>query len=351
MIRLRGALLAAAALALPGCSTVSYYWQAAAGHLEVMHKRRPLAEVIADPATPPAMRAKLERAAAIRDFASRELALPDNASYRVYADLGRPFVVWNVFAAPELSTRLRQWCFPVAGCVAYRGYFSRADAEAFAGALRGQGDDVFVAGVPAYSTLGWFDDPLLNTFMGGSEAEVARLVFHELAHQVVYVPDDTVFNESFASAVEQAGMERWLAARGDAALSAAFAAAQARKRDFIALIERYRARLDAVYAGPLDDAGKRAQKAQAMADLVTDYRALKQAWGGWGGYDQWFGHAPNNAQLASVAAYSQLVPAFTRLLQGKGGDFAAFYAEVRALAALPKAERRQRLGVAGEEGS
>ena len=209
------AVAAAALLLLSGCADLGYYLQSIDGQMQLNAARRPLAEVVADADTPEALKQKLRRAAAIRDFASRELKLPNNGSYRNYADLKRPFVVWNVFAAEEFSIEPQRWCFPFAGCVGYRGYFSKEAAEAFAAKLRAEGREVQVAGIPAYSTLGWFDDALLNTFMHYPDYELARLLFHELAHQVVYVKDDAEFNESFAVAVELAGLERWLAQEGE----------------------------------------------------------------------------------------------------------------------------------------
>lgn len=332
----------AALLALPlaaGCAAVEYYSQAALGHLDVMQRARPIDEVIADPASPEALKRRLERVREMRAFAVRELGLPDNGAYRGYADLGRPYVVWNVFAAPELSIEPVQSCFPVAGCVSYRGYYAQADAQAHAAMLAARGLDTYVGGVPAYSTLGWFDDPVLSTFVGYPEPELARLLFHELAHQVAYAKDDTVFNESFATAVELEGVERWLAARGTAEQRAAFGQAQARRGEFLALLLRYRERLGDVYAQPVPEDAKRAGKARLLAELDRDYAALKAAWGGYAGYDRFFAGGVNNANLASVAVYTELVPAFRALLAREGGDFARFYAEVKRLAALPRADR------------
>jgi predicted aminopeptidase len=332
------AALAAALLA--GCTTVEYYSQAVLGHLELMQRARPIDEVIRDPASPEALKARLEKVRAIRAFAVETLALPDNGAYRGYADLGRPYVVWNVFAAPPLSLEPEQSCFPVAGCVSYRGYFAEADARAFAAELAARGLDTYVGGVPAYSTLGWFDDPVLNTFLGYPEAELARLVFHELAHHVLYVKDDTTFNESFATAVELAGVERWLAAHAGEAERRAFAAHQARRAEFLALLLEYRERLAEAYARDAPDAEKLAAKHALLASLRGDYERMKAArWGGYAGYDLFFERGVNNAQLASVAAYTALVPAFQALLAQEGGDLPRFYAEAKRLAKLPRDER------------
>jgi len=338
----RGVVLVGAVAAVvvaAGCSTLSYYGQAINGHLDVMRRAEPIAARIADPATPPELRARLERVVVIRDFASRELALPDNGSYRTYADLGRPYVLWNVFAAAEFSVEPRQSCFPVAGCVAYRGYYGHVDAEAYGAGLRKDGYDAYVYGVPAYSTLGWFDDPVLNTFVRYPDAELARLVFHELAHQVVYVKGDTMFNESFAVAVEEEGARRWLERNATPAERDAYAAARQRRADFVRLVLRYRERLDALYRETLPDEAKREGKRKRLAEMDADYRALKASWGGFAGYDRWFDGGVNNAKLASVATYEELVPAFRALLARENGDLPRFYAAVKALAKLDKPER------------
>jgi predicted aminopeptidase len=328
------------ALLFTGCSNVGYYVQSVSGHLEVMRRAQPIAQVLLDPATPDSLRQQLERVLAVREFASRELALPDNGSYRSYAALDRPYVVWNVFATPEFSTRLKEWCFPLAGCVGYRGYYAREQAEAYAAGLKARGYDVLVRGVPAYSTLGWFDDPVLSTVVRYPETEIARLIFHELAHQVVYVRDDSVFNESFATAVEREGVRRWLEAQGTEAMRAVEAAARGRREDFVRLVLEYRDRLEEIYgADLLSQQEKRARKRELLGALAKDYRQLKERWGGFSGYDRWFDGELNNAYLASVAAYTQLVPAFEALLAREGGDLARFYAAVKALARQDKVAR------------
>jgi predicted aminopeptidase len=336
-------MLGAAALALTaGCGNFGYYLQSVDGQLQVLRAREPVANVIANPATSPSLRLKLERASALRDFASRELKLPDNKSYRSYADLKRPFVVWNVFATPEFSVEPRQWCFLFAGCVGYRGYFSPERAETFANALRAEGLDVFVAGVPAYSTLGWFDDPLLNTFIEYPEYELARLIFHELAHQIAYAKGDSEFNESFAATVEAAGVARWIAASGDERMLGAFAQSQERRAQFSTLVLEFRKRLAALYKERIASDEMRARKARAFDELQRDYAALKSKWGGYAGYDRFF-NGVSNAHLASVSLYNARVPHFERLLARLDGDFAAFYREVQRLAALPADARAAEL--------
>jgi predicted aminopeptidase len=335
--------LAVAALVLAGCSTVPYYWQAAKGQLELWRDSRPIDDWLADPREDEHLKSRLRQIQQIRAFASRELDLPANGSYRRYADVGRPYMVWSVFAAPELSLDAKQWCFPVAGCVTYRGYFAEQNARAFADGLQREGYDTYVGGVPAYSTLGWFDDPVPSTIMGYPDTEVARLIFHELAHQVVYVKDDTTFNESFATAVEQEGVKRWVEAYGSPEKLAQFERAQARKREFVALVLEYQEKLAAIYASSASDAEKRALKAETFAAMRTDYASLKQSWSMPSGYDAWFEGPLNNAQIVSVASYTEKVPAFRALLAREQGDLKRFYAAARTLGKLPKAERDAKL--------
>ena len=324
---------------LTGCSTLSFYWQALNGQAEILNQSRPIESIIQDRDTKPELKQRLTALLAIRDYASQELQLPDNKSYRNYADLKRPFVIWNVFATMEFSTELTQWCFPIAGCVNYRGYFSEARAEDFAKNLPAKMSDAFVAGVPAYSTLGYFNDPILNTFVNYPEVELARLLFHELAHQVVYVQDDSMFNESFATAVEEAGIDRWLKSQAERGLSGDWRAAQQRRADFQALVLKYQARLKSLYATDLSDEAKRLAKQQTFRDLREEYQALKQSWGGFAGYDRWFGQELNNAHLASIAIYNELVPAFRKLLEQQQGNFVRFYDAAKRVAKMDKVAR------------
>lgn len=344
---MRVTLLLAMLLALSGCSSLSYYTQAINGQLEISRKATPIDSLLADPGITPELERKLKLVQRARAFASAELGLPDNDSFRSYADLQRPFVVWNVFAAPAFSVKPVEWCFPVAGCVAYRGYFSEAAAQAAGAALRAEGRDVFVAGIPVYSTLGWFNDPVLNTFVDYPEGELVGILFHELAHQVVYVPGDSTFNESFATAVEEEGVRRWFAQSDKPTAYAAYLRAQQRKREFIALLVRTRDRLAAAYAqaAPADELG--AAKARILHATEREYDALKHSWGGYSGYDRWFGDSPlNNAKLLAVTLYADQVPAFAGLLAQSGGDLPRFYAQVRGLARLPQAQRDARLAAA-----
>jgi len=338
------AALAAAVLVaagLSGCDTVSYYAQSVNGHLSVMAQAQPLDDAIASAreANDGRLAQRLALAGEIRNFASRELKLPDNGSYRRYADLHRPYVVWSVFATPELSMVLNKWCFPVVGCISYRGYYDHAEAERYAAQLRREGLEAYVAGIPAYSTLGYFDDPLLNTFVYQPAGELARLIFHELGHQVVYVRDDTAFNESFATAVETAGVERWLAQEATPEQRDSYRQYDARRQQFRALVLAMRNRLDALYRSPLGDDDKRRRKAELLAELREQYASLKASWGGYAGYDRWFAQPLVNPQFAAVSTYQQWVPAFLVLLARCDGDWRRFYAEVKRIGDLPPAER------------
>ena len=307
--------------------------------MNLLADARPIDRWLSDPDVKDDLKGRLKRVRDIREFAARELGLPDNGSYKSFARLDRPFVMWNVVATPELSLKPESWCFPVAGCVDYRGYYDQQAALAFARQLRDKGLDVRVSGVPAYSTLGWFNDPVLSTFIHYPEAELARLVFHELAHQVAYAAGDSPFNESFATAVEEFGVERWLQMRCDHEVRTAYIAFQRRREDFLALLERYRSRLDDLYQSDQCDAYKRQRKAQLLTDMQNDYVALKQAWGGYAGYDRWFSEPMSNAHFALISTYHDLVPAFRALLQEKAG-LPAFYQAVRALARADKIQRR-----------
>ena len=309
--------------------------------MEIINKARAIDAVVLDKNTAPSLKQNLTALLAIREFASKQLALPDNKSYRSYADLKRPFVIWNVFAADEFSAELKQWCFPVAGCVSYRGYFAQTAAEEYAKQLTAT--DIYVGGVPAYSTLGYFNDPVLSTFIHSPEVELARLIFHELAHQVVYVQDDSTFNESFATAVEEAGIERWLESQVGRGLSATWQEAQQRRAGFQQVVLKYQQRLKQLYATDLSDDAKRLAKKQTFVDLRDEYAALKNAWGGYAGYDRWFGQDLNNAHLASIAIYTELIPAFRALLRKDNGDFTAFYRTVKKLAKQSKQERENLL--------
>ena len=349
-------LAALAALGvLGGCTPVAYYAQSVQGHIALMTASRPIDDWLADPATPADLKPRLELARRIRAFAVSELALPDNASYHRYSDLKRRAAVWNVAAAPPDSLTLRRWCFPVVGCVGYRGYYDEAEARALAAQLeQDEGLEVRVYGVPAYSTLGWLNwaggDPLLSTFIRYPEGELARMVFHELAHQVVYVRDDTMFNESYATAVERLGVRHWLATQASEQARRDYAAFDGRRRAFRQLSRDTRDELNRVYAQKTalahDPQALPALKSEAMTHFRQRYAALKAEWAAAGtpfdGFDPWVAQA-NNAFFGVQAAYDELVPGFEALFAQVGGDWPRFHAAVRDLTRQPKAERQAQL--------
>ena len=334
----RLALITLVTTMLPGCGTL-YLAQAARGQWQVMHAREPLDKVIASGKTTPELRARLTEVRAAREFASRELALPDNSSYRTYADVKRPYVVWNVVAAPEFSVEPRRWCFPIAGCVAYRGYFAEAKATKFAAGLKAQGFDVVIGGVPAYSTLGKLSDPVLNTMLGYGDSELAAIIFHELSHQLVYVAGDSEFNESFAVTVEETGLERWLKLRGHESELARYKTRGQRQDQYVALFTRARAQLAAIYAQKSPPEEMRERKRAAFADLAKQIQGLEKRFGARSGYSDWVKEGLNNAHLASVATYYDCVPGFERLLALHNGNLPQFYSAVRDISHKTRAER------------
>lgn len=334
----------AGAVTVAACATfetVDYYWQGAAGQWDLIARSQPIPDVIDK--SDAALAERLKRIREIRAFASRELGLPDNGSYTRYTDLGRPFVTWNVFATPELSMAPRQWCFPIAGCVNYRGYFREHEAQVEQTRLKSIGDDVYVGGVPAYSTLGWFDDPVLSSFVRWPETEIARLIFHELAHQLLYVKSDSLFNESFATAVEEAGLARWLATRNDPQLATQAERSNRLRAKFRELVRSTRTKLYELYASSMSDDDKRRRKAETIAAMKAAYETAKAGEPGLSGYDRWFAQQPNNAALAAVGIYTDRVPAFRELLHETDGNLPKFYERVREMAAWSKRTRDARL--------
>jgi predicted aminopeptidase len=295
--------------------------------------------VIDKPSTPPALRTQLEAVAAIRDFASHELGLPDNGSYRSYADVGRRYVVWNVVAAPEFSVDPKEWCYPIVGCVAYRGYFVEDRARRFASKLRSDGLDVTVGGVAAFSTLGHFNDPVLNTMMGWDDVELAEIIFHELTHQLLYVSNDSSFNEAFATTVEEEGVRRWLRAQGRDADLAKHLVEQEHYIKVIDLLSSTRDDLRTLYASGLPPAAMREKKRAEFEAMRASFAQVMAEWGGHAPFEAWFNEDLNNAHLASIATYYNCVPGFERELRAAGGDLTAFYARVRKLAKLDQDKR------------
>jgi len=328
---------------LTGCRT--YYGQAIRGQWQLLTAPQSVSSLLAATNTPPELNRKLDLVLRLRAFAEKQLHLPVNGHYANYADLGRRFVVWNVYAAPEFSVEDKTWWYPVVGSLSYRGYFREDLARRYGGRLAREGWDVFVGGVEAFSTLGWFRDPLLNTFIQHGDTDLAELLFHELAHQRLFLSGDTDFNEAFATAVAQEGVRRWLRAHGNAADIAAYETASRREEQFVALVQKTRTELESLYAktNSLSTEALRAGKASAFARFREDYAALKRAWGGYAGYDGWFNGELNNAKLNTVDTYHHLVPGFAALLTRCGGDLEVFYREVRGLRRLKKTERHERL--------
>ncbi|HEX4389206.1 MAG TPA: aminopeptidase [Steroidobacteraceae bacterium] len=340
-LRALAALVTASLLA--GCGT-AYVWQATSGEYHVLHAREPIAKVIADPATKPAVRERLEVVESARKFASADLGLPDNKSYTSYADIGRPYVVWNVVAAPEFSLTPHHWCFPVAGCVAYRGYFSEEQARAFAAHRAVAGDDVAIDGVPAYSTLGKFADPVLSSMLRYGDDELVAMIFHELAHQLIYVKDDSAFNEAFATTVEDAGLERWLKAQGKPERMAQFLKEQERAQRLIELLAAGRAELIRLYGSGVPPAVMRERKAAILHQLGVRIAAFERTEGvSYPLYDEWVSKGLNNARLASVATYYDCVPGLMKILAQEDNDLPRFYAAVRELAGRTRAARHAQL--------
>ncbi|MFJ7882660.1 aminopeptidase [Pseudomonas sp. NPDC096917] len=326
---------------LNGCSSARYYSQLATGQLQLLQAREPVAKVMADPQRDPVLREHLAKSQAARTFASQHLLLPENPSYRRYADLKRPYVVWNVFATPEFSLNPVTYCFPVAGCVAYRGYYAQGGARGDAALKREQGLDVFVSGVEAYSTLGWFDDPILNSMLHWGDERLATLIFHELAHQRFYVKDDSEFNESFASFVEQEGTRQWRAYQG---LPPASVDGLVQRDQFIALVLNTRQRLQQLYAQPLVATQMRQRKAAEFDRMRREYRELRdQQWAGNNRYDAWVNSPINNAKLLPFGLYDQWVPAFAALFKDSNGDWAVFYTHVECLGKLAPPLRKAAL--------
>ncbi|AUM14598.1 aminopeptidase [Ketobacter alkanivorans] len=327
---------------LSGCD-LPYYWQAAHGQWDLIQRKQPIDQLLSSTHTPDATKEQLQYLLQARQFALQQLALEHNDSYLEYVDLQREYVSWNVFATPELSMQNHTWCYPIAGCVSYRGYFDEQDAQRYAEKMEQQGFDTYIGGVGAYSTLGWFDDPVLSTFLQRGKLALAALLFHELAHQVLYVQDDTVFNESFATSVETILLSQWIKQQGLQAAWPAYEQAHQRHQAFTHLILQHKARRDALYQSEISDQQKRIEKQKLIEAMRQDYTAFKQEWNDFKGYDDWFSAGLNNAQLSTVATYHQLTPGFLALYGESDQNIATFIAESRALAERSKQQRHDRL--------
>ena len=350
------AALALIVLAVSGCQTISFYSQAIKGQYQIFAHEEPIDQLVAGPNTPDRLKQRLELLRSLRTFAAQDLKLPVDGHYKKYVDVHRPYVVWNVEAAPEFSLEPRSWWYPLLGRLDYRGYFSRDGATRYGSVLQKKGYDVYVGGVEAYSTLGWFKDPILNTFIFDPDPDLAEIIFHELGHQRVFARGDTDFNEAFATTVGQEGARRWLQKQNDQAAMEKYAAGRRRTADFVHLIARTREKLETLYGDQRNAEGKlkaarvrpiqdvnelRRRKEQIYAELQSEYGTLKKSWGGNKEYDEWFARQLNNAKLNSVAAYYDLVPGFERLLALNGGDLERFYNEAERLSKMKKKERHQ----------
>jgi predicted aminopeptidase len=337
-------------LGMTGCSSIEYYWQAVNGHSNIVMREQPISELLAKPDLDAELRDLLTEIQLARDFASDELSLPNNESYRGYVDIGRDYVVWNVIATEEFSVTPRQWCFPFAGCVSYRGYFSKAKAQSFADELRSEGMDVYIAGARAYSTIGWFDDPLLNTMLYRDEAMRVSVLFHELAHQQLYVQHDTAFNEAFATAVAQEGVRRWFLHNGNTSAYELYLESERRRAEFNTLLRQTRNKLQELYGESQDSDVMRKSKQAIFDQMKLDYTRLKHSWHNDKRYDAWMAQSLNNAHLALVATYHELVPAMKAYLLEVEADLPRFYQQMEQLARLPKDERHQSLaGLVGKQ--
>lgn len=331
------------ALILSGCETLLYYGQAVSGHVKILAHRKPIKQILDKPETPPTLKARLRFVLETREFAENNLHLPVGNHYLTYTDLKRPYVVWNVFAAPEFSLEPKTWRYPIIGRTAYRGYFSKASAQKYAARLNENGFDVYVTGIAAYSTLGWFDDSVLNTVIHRSKSGLAALIFHELAHQLLYIKNDTVFNESFATAVEQEGLRRWLIVAQNKHAYQEYLQQRRRRQQFIDLVMKFRSRLESLYRQKLPSDQKRLLKERIFTQLKIEYEHLRHEWQDYAGYDSWFEAPLNNAKLVSVSTYCAFVPAFIRILEQNDGNLKQFYYDCNVLARLSKTERNRRL--------
>jgi len=328
-------------LSLNSCATLSYYQQSISGQMEIMRKSRPIEIILKDEAAAPGLKLSLQQAVEIRKYASTVLLLPENDSYSKYVDLGRPYVVWNVVATPEFSLEPISWCFPVVGCLTYKGYFSKETASSYAESLRAQGYDVHIAGVTAYSTLGWFTDPLVNTMLRYGRVNLARVMFHELAHQLIYFADDTEFNEAFADAIAEYGVKRWLMDNNQQAELKTFEQTLASENQFNLLIFKYKAELEDLYYLPLDKDELRRRKQMVFKRMVQEYELSHTSWPGPDDYSAWFNSGMNNAKLALVLTYRDLVSDFKAVLVREDYDLQKFYRTIGALHHCDKAARRR----------
>ena len=331
------------ALTVSACSSFGYYMDLMSGHSELLEQRKPISDILEDKETSPKLRTLLETSKKIRDYASKELHLPENDSYRMYADLKRKYAVWNVVAVKEFSVEAKKWCFLFVGCLSYRGYFSKSDAADYAKELKKEGYDVYLVGAKAYSTLGWFDDPLLNTMMYKSEAYRAGIIFHELAHQVVYIENDSAFNEAFATTVEEEGIRRWLTKNGKDDQYREYIINKKRDREINQLLQETRNKLKQMYKTDVSEKEKRQNKKLIFSSMQKEYTQLKKLWGGYNAYDQWMQQELNNAHLMLISTYHDLVPTFKNILKKENYNLSKFYSAVERYGSLNKKDRNIKL--------
>jgi predicted aminopeptidase len=325
------------------CSHALYYAQSIQGHLKIMMNQVDINQVIENHETDDEIRRKLNYVDEIRRFAIESLGLPDNGSYEKFTQLDRDYVVWNVIAAPELSLEPVRWCFLVVGCLPYRGYFEKESAIEFALDLERKGQDVYVGGVSAYSTLGWFKDPLLSSMLNRSDNDLAKVIFHELAHQKIYFTDDTEFNEAFADSVALIGIQEWLRSREGIDEFQKFHGENKREDEFVSLILTYKDKLNGLYGSELDREDKLVEKKRIFERLLADYQVLQTGWNGSSDYEDWFNHDLNNAKISTILTYRDLVPSFLSLYERQGRELQRFYGAVAAYDICTKEERKQRL--------
>ncbi|MFT4650842.1 MAG: putative aminopeptidase [Flavobacteriales bacterium] len=324
---------------LSACADIGYYWHSTKGHMSIMNQRVDIATLLEDPDLDTTSRSRLLLVQEIRAFSIDTLALPDNGSYTSYSQLDQPYVLRNLFAAPEFSTRLLSWCYPIAGCASYRGYFDEGLLSKFVTTLKKDNMDIHIGEVPAYSTLGWFDDPVLSSFINWPDARLAGLIFHELTHQRLYVDNDTQFNESLASAVQRIGTELWLQSRQRSDEIKQFRESNLYSQAIVALIEQTKAELDTLYETEKSTASKRQQKQIILDAAIEGHTTLARSYNKKGGYTRWFSSGLNNAKLAAVSAYNTHVLAFMNMMDAQQGNFESFFAYVGTIAELPKLQR------------
>ena len=324
---------------LSGCATLNYYAQSMQGQFELMHKQQKISALLDDNTVPDSLRNKLHTVLELRDFSINRLGLPENDSYFSYADIGRDYVIWNIFANPEFSLEPLNWCYLIIGCLSYRGYFSKTEAEKHETQLKQQGYDTYLGGVAAYSTLGWFDDPVLNSMLRWNESYLASVMFHELAHQQLYVKNDTELNESYADAVAHIGVTKWLQQKADKKYLLEYLQAQEQENVFVELINRYKLRLNKLYQSIDEDQIKQQRKKAILEEMKNEFFELSKDWIK-NPYKNWFSSDINNAKLAAVITYRKYLSAFLEIYEKLNNDLPRFYSFSRSLSKCKPMKRK-----------